>query len=77
MKAKIILLVALWCSLCNTIEAQDPAQKALQGLMGSKKLDASKKRDVYSFDWVFKTELKTEKEDTMEMNYLINTKSNE
>lgn len=77
MKAKIILLVALCCSLCTTIEAQDPAQKALQGLMGSKKIDASKIRDVYFFDWVFKTELKTEKEDPMEMNYLINSKSNE
>lgn len=77
MKTKIMLLVALCCGLVTTIEAQDPAQKALQGLMGSKKLDESKTRDVYTFDWLFKTELKTEKEDPMEMNYLINSKSNE
>lgn len=77
MKTKIILLVALCFCLITTIAAQDPAKKALQGLLGSKKLDASNIPAVYSFDWVFKTELKTEKEDPMEMNYLINSKSNE
>ena len=77
MKTKIMLLVALSCCLCTTIDAQDPAQKALQGLFGSKKLDASKLPDVYKFDWEFKTEIKTVKNEPMEMNYLINSKSKE
>jgi len=75
MKTKIIILVAFCFCLSTNIEAQDPAQKALQGLFGSKKLDASKLPDAYKFDWEFKTEIKTEKNEPMEMNYLINSKS--
>lgn len=75
MKTKIIILVAFCFCLSTTIEAQDPTQKALQGLLGSKKLDASKLPDAYIFNWEFKTEIKTEKEDPMEMNYLINSNS--
>ena len=75
MKTKIIVLVVICCCLCSTIEAQDPAQKALQGIFGSKKLDPAKIPTEYTFDWVFKTELRSEKKDPMEMNYLINTDS--
>ena len=76
MKTKIMLLASLCCFLCTPIEAQNPAQKALQNLMG-KKLDASTIRDVYTFNWIFKTELKSETGDPMEMNYLINSDSKE
>ena len=37
MKTKIMFLAALCCFLYTPIEAQNPAQKALQNLMGSKK----------------------------------------
>ena len=77
MKTKIMFLAALCCFLYTPVEAQNPAQKALQNLMGSKKIDASTIRDVYTFNWIFKTELKSEKGDPMEMNYLINSDSNE
>lgn len=77
MRTKIIILVALCFCLSTTVDAQDPAQKALQGLFGSKKLDDSKLPDAYKFDWEFKTKIKSERNEPMEMNYLINSKSND
>ncbi len=44
---------------------------------GSQNRDVSKLPDSYVFDWEFKTELKTSKGEDMEMNYLINSDSND
>lgn len=74
MKTKLIILIALIFCLSTTIEAQDPAQKLMQGLMGKGKLDESKLPETYVFDWEFKTEIKTGENESMEMNYLINSK---
>ncbi len=75
MKTKLTIIIALSFCLSTTIEAQDPTQKLMQGLMGKGKLDESKLPDTYVFDWEFKTEIKTPKNDPMKMGYLINSKS--
>ena len=46
-------------------------------MAGAKKMDVSNIPESYDFDWEFKTELKMDKGDTMEMNYLINSDSND
>ena len=75
MKTKTILLIALCFSICIAAKAQDPSQKLLQGLMGKGKPDKSKLPDAYIFDWEFKTEIKAAKNETITMDYLINSNS--
>jgi len=75
MKTKLTILIALSFCLSTAIEAQDPTQKMMQGLMGKGKLDESKLPDAYVFDWEFKTEIKTGEDESMKMNYLINSNS--
>ena len=41
MKIKLTILIALIFCLSTTIEAQDPTQKIMQGLLGKGKLDES------------------------------------
>uniref|UniRef100_UPI0040470E84 DUF4412 domain-containing protein n=1 Tax=Mariniflexile sp. TaxID=1979402 RepID=UPI0040470E84 len=71
MKTKLIILATLCFCLNTHIEAQGKLKKITDGLMGSGKLDASKLPEIYQFDWEYKTEIKAEKNEPMEMNYLI------
>jgi len=75
MKTKTIILITLCLCISISVKAQDPSQKILQGIMGKGKLDETKLPDTYVFDWEFKTEMKTSKDEAMEMNYLINSNS--
>lgn len=75
MKTRIVLLITLCFFISIPIEAQKPTQKLLRGIMGSKKTDTSKLPDAYKFDWEFKTEIKSAKNETIKMNYLINSNS--
>ena len=74
MKTRCTLLILLCICLSIQVDAQDQ-NKMMQTLMGSKNVDASKLPDAYIFDWEFKTEIKTAKKESMEMNYLINSNS--
>ncbi|MCF7561728.1 DUF4412 domain-containing protein [Sabulilitoribacter multivorans] len=75
MNTKNITLIVLSLCFSMSVMAQDPTKKIMQGLMGKNKLDTKKLPDVYEFDWEFKTEIKTGKDETMQMNYLINSDS--
>lgn len=72
MKAKPITFILLLICINFTVQAQNPTQKMLQGIMGKKKVSNEKLPDSYSFNWEFKTEIKSAKNETMELNYLIN-----
>lgn len=74
MRTRFTLLVLLCMCFIIHVEAQDQ-NKMIQAILGSKKVDASKLPDAYLFDWEFKTEIKTAKKESMEMNYLINSSS--
>ncbi len=58
MKTKILITLVLCLAVCFGALGQDPSQKVLQSLMGSKKT-ANKLPNTYAFDWVFKTKMKT------------------
>ncbi|WOD43808.1 DUF4412 domain-containing protein [Hwangdonia lutea] len=75
MKTKFIILITLCFFFSMPVKAQDPTKKIMQGLLGKGKLDESKLPDAYTFDWEFKTEIKTAKNDPMQMDYLINSNS--
>ncbi|WP_411768903.1 DUF4412 domain-containing protein [Winogradskyella sp. A3E31] len=75
MKTKTIILITLCLCLFIPLNAQDPTKKIMQGLMGKGKIDDSKLPKAYEFDWEYKTEIITEKNDPMQMNYLINSNS--
>ncbi|RKE95038.1 DUF4412 domain-containing protein [Ichthyenterobacterium magnum] len=71
MKTKVILLITLCLFISISVKSQNPTKKIMEAMMGSKKLDASKLPNTYEFSWEFKTEIKSAKNETMEMNYLI------
>ena len=78
MKTKIILVIILSISINVTVEAQDPTQKVLQGLLGSKNKKAENLPDTYTFDWEFKTNMevvsnKKSNNTNYDMNFLLNT----
>lgn len=78
MKTKIILSMMLSLFMSVTIEAQDPTQEILRGIMGGKNKKAENLPDTYAFDWEFKTNMelvgkKKSDNGVYKMNYFINT----
>ena len=57
--ASLIILITLCFFYNMPVKAQDPTKKIMQGLFGKGKLDDSKLPDAYTFDWEFKTEIKS------------------
>jgi len=77
MKTKLTILIALIFCLSATIEAQDPTQELLKGILGSKNKKAENLPDTYAFSWEFKTNMeivgkKKSENGTFPMNYFIN-----
>lgn len=77
MKAKLILAIVLSFCINLTVEAQDPTQEILQGILGSKNKKAEKLPETYAFSWEFKTKIemtgkKKSQNGEYQMNYLIN-----
>ncbi len=70
MKTKFYILAILCFFISTSIEAQNK-NKMMETMMGSSKLDTSTLPDAYEFSWEYKTEIKTAKNESMEMNYLI------
>ncbi|MEQ3796364.1 DUF4412 domain-containing protein [Flavobacteriaceae bacterium MJ-SS4] len=78
MKTKILSLIALCFLISISVDAQDPTQKVLQGLLGSKNNSAEKLPDTYVFNWLFKTNMeitgkKKSKNTETNMNFFLNT----
>jgi GLPGLI family protein len=79
MKTKIATLITLFLFISNSLYAQDPTQKVLQGLLGSKNNSSTEKLpDTYAFDWLFKTKMeitgkKKSKNTETNMNFFLNT----
>jgi len=65
----------------NTSNNADSTNQAHQSSPGLNPMASSNTKtklpESYDFDWEFKTEIKTSNDETMEMNYLINSSSNE
>ncbi len=74
MKTKLTILIVLSLFLSTNINAQD-AKKMMEAMMGKGKKNASKLPDIYTFQWEFKTIMKTSKNEEMNMDYLINPDS--
>ncbi|HMC02437.1 MAG TPA: hypothetical protein VKN14_15465, partial [Flavobacteriaceae bacterium] len=78
MKTKITTFITLFLFISHSFYAQDPTQKVLQGLLGSKNNKAENLPDTYVFDWLFKTKMeitgkKKSKNTETVMNYFLNT----
>ena len=73
MKTKFILLIITCMFMGLQAKSQNPTQKLLKGIMGKKKVSSNSLPDSYTFNWEFKTEIKSAKNETMELNYLINS----
>jgi len=61
-------------STANSLNETRQASTAFNP-MASKKMDASKLPDSYVFDWEFKTEMTSSKDNKVQMNYLLNSNS--
>ena len=70
MKTKLYILVTLCLCMSIATVAQNK-NKMMETMMGSGKSDTSILPDSYEFSWEFKTEIKSAKNETIEMNYLI------
>ena len=78
MKTKIIIVMLLCFCISISVNAQDPTQKILKGIMGGKNKKAENLPDTYAFEWEFKTNMeitgkKKSKNVNYDMNFLLNT----
>lgn len=78
MKTKLVLSILICFCTSTIINAQDPTQELLKGLMGSKNKKAEDLPDAYTFHWEFKTNMKTtgkkkSQNNEFVMNFLLNS----
>ncbi len=74
MKTRFTILIVLCLCLSVSTHAQKK-QKLMESFLGKGKKDTSKLPDVYTFQWEYKTIMKTSKNEEMNMDYLINPDS--